>query len=110
MELLHFWALPLVLNSKPSLTLPPLPFLTPRLNEFVCPELARRAGLSDSGYDRHAKAVSGSCCTLYTCWHVLLEHWCTFGLLSGLLVLLQSGCHARHAPHRLPCLRVPQPY
>ncbi|PRW33620.1 hypothetical protein C2E21_7631 [Chlorella sorokiniana] len=28
-----------------------------RLNEFVCPELARRAGLADSGYDRQAKEV-----------------------------------------------------
>lgn len=28
-----------------------------RLNEFVCPELARRAGLADSGFNREAKTV-----------------------------------------------------
>ena len=106
-ELLHFWALPLVLNSKPSLTLPPLPLLTPRLNEFVCPELARRAGLSESGYDRHAKAVSGSCCTLYTYWHVLAGAWVHIRPLVGAIGtasfrLLCTSCFTQAALHKGP--------
>lgn len=33
-----------------------------RLNEFVCPELARRAGLADSGFNREAKTVRALRC------------------------------------------------
>lgn len=38
-----------------------------RLNEYVCPELARRVGLADSGYDRQEKVVGGSNSVMVRC-------------------------------------------